>query len=147
MKMTGNHDEADELTQRTFIRVYNNLSSFRGEAALSSWIYRIAINIGKNYLRKEKAKKFISLDNILNLSSDNETRRPENIKSKMQQAINKLSPKQHMVVILRGFQNLPYKQIGAIMGITENSAKVNYFHALKNLKKYLKKMGVKYENM
>ena len=68
-------------------------------------------------------------------------------KSKLQKAINELAPKQNMVVILRAFQDLPYKQIGKIMGISENSAKVNYYHALKNLKKSLKKMGIKNEKM
>jgi len=148
MKMTGNHDEADELTQKTFIKVYNNLSSFRGDSALSTWIYRIAINIGKNHLLKEKAKRFIGLDKIMNLSKDtNKNINNTTIKNKLQKAIEKLSPKQNMVVLLRGFQNLPYKEISAIMGISENSAKVNYFHALKNLKKYLKRMGITYENL
>ncbi|MCF7885724.1 MAG: RNA polymerase sigma factor [Candidatus Marinimicrobia bacterium] len=148
MKMTGNHDEADELTQRTFLKVYNNLESFRGDAALSTWIYRIAINIGKNYLRKKKARKFIGLDKIMDLArNDSNINNMNNMKYKLQKAIEKLSPKQNMVVLLRGYQGLPYKKIGAIMGISENSAKVNFSHALNNLEKYLSKMGVNYEDM
>ncbi|HMA62466.1 MAG TPA: RNA polymerase sigma factor [bacterium] len=147
MKMTGSHDIADELTQKTFIKVYDNLSTFRGDSELSTWIYRIAVNVGKNHLRKEKAKKLIGLDKIKSLSEENNVQLNSDIKNKIHEAVQKLSPKQNMVMLLRGFQDLPYKQIGAIMGISENSAKVNYSHALKNLKKYLNRMGVTYEDL
>lgn len=147
MKMTGDHDDADELTQKTFIKVHDNLSTFKGDSSLSTWIYRIAINTGKNYLRKQKTKNFIGLENILHLSSDEKSKELNSFKGKVHQAIEKLSPKQNMLVLLRGFQGLPYREIGAIMDISENSAKVNYFHALKNLKKYLKKMGISHEDL
>lgn len=147
MKITGNHDQADELTQRTFIKVHEKFDSFRGNSAISTWIYRIAINVGKNYLRKEKAKNFISLDNIFNLPDDDSPDSNIDFKGKLQKAISKLPTKQHMVVLLRAFQDLPYKQIGAILGISENAAKANYSHALNNLKKHLLKMGVKYGSL
>jgi len=147
MKMVGRHDQADELTQRTFVTVYKKLDTFRGESSLDTWIYRIAVNIGKNYLNKKRVKDFVGLDKIKELIYESSSNINEDSKNYLQQAIQKLPPKQTMVVLLRSFQGLPYKKIGAILDISENSAKVNFSHALKNLRKKLNQMGVDYEQL
>ena len=146
-RMVDTHDEADDLTQETFIKVYKNLSKFRQESSLFTWIYRIAINTGLNYLRRQKARQLIGLDAVP-LRSDN----PENPASELsshflRKALNRLSSKQRMVIILRAYQGLAFKDIGRLMDSTENAAKVNYSHALKNLRKTLEQMGISYETV
>ena len=141
------HQEVMDLTQETFVKAFRAIERFRGDSAFYTWLYRIAVNTGKNYLSKKRVKDFVGLEKIETLIGDNSSDVNEETKNYLQQAIQKLPPKQTMVVLLRSFQELPYKKIGAILNISENSAKVNFSHALKNLRKKLKKMGVEYEQL
>ena len=146
-RMVTSHDEADDLTQETFIKVYKNLSKFRRESAPFTWIYRIAVNTGINYLRRQKARQYIGLDSVDLKSGDDVIYDSELTNSLLQKAIKKISPKQQMVIILRSYQGLSFKEVAYIMDSTENAAKVNFSHALKNLKSVLENMGVSYEIM
>lgn len=146
-RMVASHDEADDLTQETFIKVYKNLSKFRRESAPFTWIYRIAVNTGINYLRRQKARQYIGLDYANLKSSDDVIHNSELTTRLLQKAIKKLSPKQQMVIILRSYQGLPFKDVANMMESTENAAKVNFSHALNNLKGVLENMGVSYESM
>eukprot|EP01156_Anaeramoeba_ignava_P002125 Anaeramoba_ignava/a217630_5.p1 GENE.a217630_5~~a217630_5.p1 ORF type:complete len:146 (+),score=32.70 a217630_5:219-656(+) len=145
--MVQTHEEADDLTQETFIKVYKNLDKFEGNSKMFTWIYRIAVNTGINYLRKQKVKNYLGLENI-DLRADEEKKDLSlETKSILQKAIKKLPVKQQMVIILRSLQEMSYKDVAQIMNISVNSAKVNYSHALKNLKEKLEKMGVNYESL
>lgn len=144
-RMVASHDEADDLTQETFIKVYKNLSKFRGDSTAFTWIYRIAVNTGINYLRKQRARRMVGLNPTFSDREDNTRFDGKVSGALLRKAIGKLSPKQQLVVLLRSYQELPFKQIATVMDSTENAAKVNYAHALKNLKKILEKMGVSYE--
>jgi len=146
-RMVASHDEADDLTQETFIKVYKNLSKFRRESVPFTWIYRIAVNTGINYLRRQKIRQYIGLDSIDLKSGDDVIYDSELTNSLLQKAIKKISPKQQMVIILRSYQGLSFKEVANIMDSTENAAKVNFSHALKNLKRVLENMGVSYESM
>ncbi len=145
--MVQTHEEADDLTQETFIKVYKNLKKFKGNSKMFTWIYRIAVNTGLNHLRIEKMKQYINLDKI-NLKSDVEK---EDISSQskafLRRAIKKLSAKQQMIIMLRSYQEMKFIEIAKIMNITINSAKVNYSHAIKNLKINMERMGVNYESL
>lgn len=146
-RMVFSHDEADDLTQETFIKVYKNLSKFRNESSAYTWIYRIAVNTGLNYLRRQKVRQTIGLDKI-DLVADNNSSEDFELKSiYLKKALKKLPAKQQMVIILRIYQGLAFKDIGKIMDSTENAAKVNYAHALKSLRKIFAAMGVSYETV
>lgn len=145
--MVQTHEEADDLTQETFIKVYKNLNKFEGNSKMFTWIYRIAVNTGINYLRRKKVKNYLGLENV-DLRADEEKKDlSEQTKAMLQKAIKKLPVKQQMVIILRSLQEMSYRDISQIMNISVNSAKVNYSHALKNLKEKLEKMGVNYESL
>jgi len=146
-RMVKTHDEADDLTQETFIKVYKNLSKFKFQSSPYTWIYRIAVNTGINYLRGKKVKQFFGLEKVKNLPSSDNPEVSDERNAVLRQAVAKLSPKQQMVVLLRSFQELPFKQIAVIMNSTENAAKVNFSHALKSLREVLRNMGVNYETL
>ncbi len=145
--MVKTHDTADDLTQETFIKVYKNLDKFKGESKMFTWIYRIAVNTGLNHLRKEKVKQVIGLENAKLPAADEKKELPDQAKDILQVAIKKLSPKQQMVVILRTYQEMSYKEIANIMNISLSTAKANYSHGIKNLKHKLEKMGVTHESL
>jgi RNA polymerase sigma-70 factor (ECF subfamily) len=143
-RMVDSHEEANDLTQDTFIKVYRNLSKFRGSSSIDTWIYRIAINTGLNYLRRQRARQILGLDLVERRVSDDEQPANPATSNILRRAIAKLPARQQMVVILRSYQELPFKEIAAILNMTENNAKVNYSHALKSLRRILNKMGVDY---
>jgi RNA polymerase sigma factor (sigma-70 family) len=146
-RMVATHQDADDLTQETFIKVYKNLTKFRRDSSVYTWIYRIAINTGINYLRRKRARQFVRLDSI-DLRAEN--RGPAGLRgtsSLLNQAIRNLSSRQRMVIILRSYQGLSFKEIARLMDSTENAAKVNYSHALKRLRTIFNKMGVDYESL
>ena len=146
-RMVGNHAEADDLTQETFIKVYQSLPKFRQESSIQTWIYRIAINKGLNHLRRMKIRQTLGLEYADTAAEHNESKGNEAGRNLLRPAIAKLPSRQQMVVILRSFQELSFKEIANILNITENSAKVNYSHALKNLRQIFLKMGVSYANL
>ena len=146
-RMVQTHDEADDLTQETFIKVYKNFSKFKFQSSPYTWIYRIAVNTGINYLRGKKVKQFFGLEKVKNLPSSDNPAVSDERNTVLRQAVAKLSPKQQMVVLLRSFQELPFKQIAIITGSTENTVKVNFSHALKSLKRIIRNMGVNYETL
>ncbi len=146
-RMVQTHDEADDLTQETFIKVYKNFSKFKFQSSPYTWIYRIAVNTGINYLHRKKVKQFFGLERVKDMQSSNDPAVSNECNIALRQAVAKLSPKQQIVVLLRSFQELPFKQIAVIMDSTENAAKVNFSHALKSLREVLRNMGVSYETL
>jgi len=146
-RMVSSHDEADDLTQETFIKVYKNLSKFRNDSSEYTWIYRIAINTGLNYLRRQKVRQTIGLDTVDLVADTTGKEYNELTNSALKKALRKLPSKQQMVIILRTYQGLAFKDIGRLMDTTENAAKVNFSHALKNLRKMFEEMGATYESV
>lgn len=129
--------EADDLCQETYIRVFKGLKGFRMQSEFTTWLYRISANVANNYFRKRRvAELFTSGAAIQELSAD-PAREDRRLDERTWHAIRHLPRKQRMVLMLRIFQELPFKEVAAIMDITENSAKVNYHYAVKNLRKRL----------
>lgn len=146
----GNHDDAAEITQRTFIRVYQRLGSFRGESKFRTWLYQIAVNLCKNFRRdegrhKDRKEDLEGHENDLSVEVSREPAHDEE-KHFLRAAVAKLSPMQRTIVTLRIYDELPFKEIAEIAGCSEASAKVNFHHALKNLKSQIHEaQGKKYD--
>jgi len=146
--MVSSHDEADDLTQETFIKVYKNLNKFEQQSSVYTWIYRIAVNTGLNYLRKQKLRQNLGIEMLSHWMPQKEERNSDgNQRSLLRQVVARLPKKQQMVVLLRSFQDLSFREVAAAMDTTENAAKVNYSHALQNLRKMIANMGLDYESM
>lgn len=137
LRMAGDRMEADDLCQETYIRVHRGLKSFRLESSFSTWLYRISINVANSFFRKRRLRQalFRPVDPNTYSSQGEE---PQTVFPGLWMAVGRLPRKQREVVILRVFQGLPFKEVGGILEMTENSAKVNFYHAVKNLREYLK---------
>ncbi len=138
-KILISHDDADDAAQNTFIRVWENLGSFKGNSRLFTWLYRIAYNEALALLRKKR--EHLNLDDVsselgqyvdegLYMSGDA-------IQARLQKAILKLPEKQRLVFNLKYFEDLPYEEISEITGTSVGGLKANYFHAVKKLEEYL----------
>jgi len=135
-------EDAEDLTQEIFIRLYESLHTFHADAAFSTWLYRIALNMSLNQLRKNKKRQLLqSIESIFNRDSREKTPL-EMLESKerdreIQAAIDALPERQRMAFILSRYEELPQKQIAAIMNRSEGAVEQLLQRANENLRKRL----------
>lgn len=136
------HDDADDATQETFLKVWKNLDSFREESQLFTWIYRIATNEALAHLRKQRTKFFIPIVNVekklsRTLQDDNFFKGDE-VQLKLQQAILTLPEKQRLVFNMKYYDEMKYEEMSAVLGTSVGALKASYHHAVKKIEEYLK---------
>jgi len=135
------HEDANDVTQDVFVKVWKSLDKFRGDSKLFSWIYRIATNESLNYLKKQKKKKNIPLDQVSNYLENkvqHENVTGDEIERKLHKALAKLPEKQRLVFNMKYFENLKYREISEILDISEGSLKASYHYAVKKIEENLK---------
>jgi RNA polymerase sigma factor (sigma-70 family) len=137
------HDDADDVLQNTFIKVYSNIHSFKGDSKLFSWIYRIATNESITLLNKNAKQLLISNEDLQDSTISN---LPTDVyfdgndmQLKLQEAISKLPQKQQLVFNMKYFQDLKYKDIADILETSEGALKASYHLAVKKIEAYLTK--------
>tara|TARA_Y100000739_G_scaffold112594_1_gene96893 strand:- start:105 stop:626 length:522 start_codon:yes stop_codon:yes gene_type:complete len=135
-KFTDSKEEAEDLAQDVFIKMYKALKKFRFESEFKTYLYRANINMSNTYLRRNKWKNMLHLDQISEPEYIDTTNEDKWKRKELWNAIARLPKIQRMVVTMRTTENLPYKEIAKIMNISENSAKVNYHHAVESLKTF-----------
>ena len=140
-RMVRNIEEAKDLTQEIFVKAYQGLKNFKGEASFSTWLHQIAINSAINYSSARKWKNLVSIFEVKEpeASWGNPTQdlKQEQINRTIDAAILSLPPQQRSVFILRHYEELPYQEIAKMTGRTEGALKANYFQAVKKLQKKL----------
>ena len=138
-RFAGNHADASDLAQEAFIRAYRGLAGYKGEASLSTWLYRIAVNVCLNKAALKTPRSVaLNLDAVEAAieSADVLVMRQERA-ALVRAAIARLPRKQRVTLILRAYHDLRHEEIAAILGGSVGAAKANFFHALANLKKLL----------
>jgi RNA polymerase sigma-70 factor (ECF subfamily) len=141
-RMVKNHEDADDIAQDVFVRAYTALENFRGESNIYTWLYRIAVNLSINHLRKQKVRKLMDISDYLPfLAKDAEQDKgmvhDENV-SLIERAIQILPEKQRAVFIMRYYDEMPYEQISAILGTSVGGLKANFHHAVKKIAAFVK---------
>lgn len=140
-KIVISHDDADDVLQNTFIKVYKNIHKFNGDSKLFSWMYRIATNesithINKNAKRLQITDQELQTRAINNLKADIYFE-GEEIQIKLQKAIASLPEKQQLVFNMRYFDDLKYKDMSEILETSEGALKASYHIAVKKIEAYL----------
>ena len=141
-RMVKRHEDADDIAQDVFVKAYTALANFRGDSNIYTWLYRIAVNLSINHIRKQKVRNAVDIDDYLPfLSKDAEQAsgmmRRENI-SLIEEAIGTLPEKQRAVFIMRYYDEMPYEQISSILGTSVGGLKANFHHAVKKVGAFLK---------
>ena len=140
-RMVIEHEVADDVAQETFVKVWKNIESFKGDSKLYTWIYRIATNEALNYLRKKKRRFFIPIGDIEHeLSSSLDTDiyySGDEIQLKLQKALLKLPEKQRLVFNMKYFEEMKFKDIAEIMEVSIGGLKAQYHHAVKKIEKFI----------
>lgn len=142
-KIVITHDDADDVVQEVFIKVYKNLDSFREASQLFTWIYRIATNEALNHLKKMQRKHSVSIDDVYHELENHLTQGVEldgdEIQLKLQKALLTLPDKQRLVFNMRYFDDLKYDDMAEITGTSVGALKASYHLAVKKVEHYLGK--------
>lgn len=140
-RFAGNHEDASDLAQDSFVRAWRGIKTFKGQSALSTWLYRIAVNVCLNRV----STKALATDPIESTDHFEDTRIEgaqstllrEERAAAVRRAIASLPKKQRATLILRTYHELSHQQIADILGSSVGATKANFFHALAHLKKLL----------
>jgi RNA polymerase sigma-70 factor (ECF subfamily) len=140
-KMVIDHDDADDLTQEVFLKIHKSIDTFREDARLYTWIYRIATNECLNFLQKKRRKFFLPLGNN---SEDLTTKlvqssyiSADEIQMKLQKALLKLPDKQRLVFNMKYYEDLSYEEIAEVTQTSVGALKASYHLAVKKIEEYL----------
>jgi RNA polymerase sigma-70 factor (ECF subfamily) len=149
--MTFNHEDSADLTQEAFVKAFRSLSKFKEKSSFFTWIYRIGVNLTLTHLKRKKARKFFSFDNLLSegvqksvsdsfSSNDSNSVRStllNELHEKLNDALQRLSVKHRTIVVLFEIDGLSHKQIAAIMKCTEGTVRSRLHYAKLQLQSFL----------
>ena len=150
LDLTGNHHDAEDLSQEVFIKAYRSISGFRGDAKFGSWLYRIAVNTNINQHRKKAFTALKPQESLEDMHQDqdevigvHQPIHPEEqanaglIQKHIERAMDRLSPHERCVFVLRHYSDFSLKDIAEIMSISKGTVKSTLFRTLKKLQKEL----------
>ena len=135
------HNDADDVLQNTFIKVFKNIDKFKGDSKLFSWMYRIATNESITFINKKAKRLQISNEEVQKFAINNLVSdvyfEGNDIQLKLQKAIATLPKKQQLVFNMKYFENLKYKDMSEILETSEGALKASYHIAVKKIEAYL----------
>lgn len=140
-KIVINHEDANDVLQNTFLKVWNNLDTFRQESALYTWLYRIATNEAITFLNSKKRRNWIPLqdttDPLMNSLKADPYFEGDKLQMKLQQAILKLPDKQRIVFNMKYFDEIKYEDMSKILNTSVGALKASFHHAVKKIEEFL----------
>jgi RNA polymerase sigma-70 factor (ECF subfamily) len=135
------HDDADDVLQNTFVKVFQYIKNFKGESKLFSWMYRIATNEALTFLNKKAKLNGLTSEALQNKAIDNLKADVyfdgDEIQIKLQRAVATLPEKQQLVFKMKYFEELKYEEIAEILGTSVGALKASYHHAVKKIELYV----------
>ena len=142
-RLVLSHDDTNDILQNTFIKAWTNIEYFRGDAKMSTWLYRIALNECLTFLNKQRASQQLSID-----EADTETMNQlegdayfdgDETQKIFLRAVKQLPEKQQMIFNLKYFKEMKYEEISEILGTSTGALKASYHHAVKKIESFLEK--------
>jgi RNA polymerase sigma factor (sigma-70 family) len=140
-RLVMDHDDTDDVVQNIFIKVWNNLGSFREDSKLFTWLYRIAVNESMSFLKSKQLRSYLSLSSpeammVKALHDDNYFDGPE-IQRRLSEAIIRLPKKQQLVFNMRYYDDLSYDEMSEILGTSVGALKASYHFAVKKIEDFV----------
>lgn len=143
--MVMNHEDADDVLQNTYVKIWKNLENFQGRSKLFSWMYRIATNETLSFLEKRKRKQAASLDHLEVYSNQlvaDEFFDGDALAAMLRSAVEDLPTKQKQVFIMKYFDDLKYSEMAEILSMSVGGLKASYHHAVKKIEAYIKAKAI-----
>ncbi|TFU93706.1 RNA polymerase sigma factor [Barnesiella sp. WM24] len=139
-RMVESHEDADDLLQNTFMKAWSSIESFRGDAKLSTWLYKIAINESITFLARERKRLNLSLDDeeshLVNLIESDTFIDGDELALKLRKAIATLPEKQRLVFNMRYYEDMKYEDMSQVLGTSVGALKASYHLAAKKIEQY-----------
>jgi RNA polymerase sigma-70 factor (ECF subfamily) len=134
-RMVLTHDDANDVLQNTFLKAWSAIDSFRGEAKISTWFYRIAANEDLNFLDRQRSHLQIDNgeSNVANTLQSDAYFDGDETQLQLQEAIGQLPEKQRLVFNMKYFQEMKYEDMSQILGTSVGALKASYHHAVKKI--------------
>ncbi|MFT3936827.1 MAG: sigma-70 family RNA polymerase sigma factor [Chitinophagaceae bacterium] len=141
-RMVVEHEDANDVLQNVFIRVWNGLENFREDSQLYTWLYRIATNECLTFLEQKKRKATVSIDGDVETGLSNTIKAdkhfdPNKLEWKLQLAMQQLPEKQRIVFNLRYYDEMPYEEMSKVLETSEGALKASYHHAVKKIEDFI----------
>lgn len=140
-RMVVEHEDANDVLQNMFIKVWNGLDNFREDSQLYTWLYRIATNESLTFIEQRKKRMAVSLSDV-ETGLENKIKASENfdgnkLEWKLQLAIQQLPEKQRAVFNLRYYDEMPYEEMSRVLETSEGALKASYHHAVKKIEDFM----------
>lgn len=139
-RMVESHEDANDLLQNTFMKAWSSIESFRGDAKLSTWLYKIAINESITFLARERKRLNLSLDDeeshLVNLIESDTFIDGDELALKLRKAIATLPEKQRLVFNMRYYDDMKYEDMSQVLGTSVGALKASYHLAAKKIEQY-----------
>ena len=140
-RMVVDHEDANDVLQNMFIKVWNGLENFREDSQLYTWLYRIATNESLSFLEQQKKRSSVSLSDVeCGLSNKLQADKhfdANKLEWKLQVAIQQLPEKQRVVFNLRYYDEMPYEKMSKVLETSEGALKASYHHAVKKIEDFI----------
>ena len=141
-RMVIDHDDANDVLQNMFIKVWNALENFREDSQLYTWMYRIATNEALTFIEQQKKRSAVSLSDV-EAGLSNKIKADSNFDAqklewKLQLAIQQLPEKQRVVFNLRYYDEMPYEEMSRVLETSEGALKASYHHAARKIEEFIK---------
>jgi len=141
-RMVVDHDDANDVLQNVFIKVWKGLENFREDSQLYTWLYRIATNESLTFLDQQKRRSSVSMDEVeaglSNKIKADEGFDAQKLEWKLQLAIQQLPEKQRAVFTLRYYDEMPYEEMSRVLETSEGALKASYHHAVKKIEDFIR---------
>ena len=138
--MVQSHEDANDLLQNTFMKAWQNIENFRGDAKLSTWLYKIAINESITHLEKERKRLGLSIDDeeshLINLIEADKDIDGDELAKQLREAIARLPEKQRLVFNMRYYDDMKYEKMSEILGTSVGALKASYHLAVKKIEQF-----------
>ena len=139
-RMVESHDDANDILQETFIKAWSSIANFRGDAKLSTWLYKIAINESLTFIAKERKRLNVSIDDeasmLVNAIEADDNIDGDQLALELRKAIALLPEKQRLVFNMRYYDEMKYEQMAEILGTSVGALKTSYHLAVKKIEQY-----------
>ena len=145
-RLTGNQEDAKDITQKVFVKVIENLKKFKRASSFSTWLYRITVNECLNHQRK-KTREDTEIEGIIHASQESSLSGliREEREWILKKALEQLPHRQRLAIVLRIYEDMTASEAAEIMGISEGAVKANYHFGIKRLREIIGRMG--YESL
>lgn len=144
-RIVESHDDASDVLQNSFLKAWQSIENFRGDARLSTWLYKIALNESITHLGKERKRLSLSLDDeeshLANLIEADEWVDGDELALQLRKAIATLPEKQRLVFNMKYYDDMKYEQMSEILGTSVGALKASYHLAVKKIEKYFEERG------